>query len=105
MACIAKESDGVSSIGLVAEVMWFSALNPPSASPSLGHLRRRYRVEQGSFRCCSMVSMMLLGCPSSQLSGGISCFIFLAIFSWGANMERLQEEGLDPGSILTGLCV
>lgn len=54
MVCIAKESDGVSSIGLVAEVVWFSTLNPPPTSLSLGHLRCRYRVEQGSFRCCSM---------------------------------------------------
>lgn len=52
MACIARESDGGSSIGLVAEVVWFSALNPPPAS--LGHLRCCYRVEQGRFRCCSM---------------------------------------------------
>lgn len=54
MACIARGSDEVSSIGLVAEVVWFSALNLPPASPSLGHLRCRYRVEQGRYRCCSV---------------------------------------------------
>lgn len=54
MACIARESDGVSSIGLVAEVIWFDALSPPPASPSLGHLRCRYRVKQGRYRCFSM---------------------------------------------------